>query len=118
LVSLFPDYLLFETLCFHSLTRSFYHIPRLSDFAFRGCRHCSIFAFACLFCRLLVNVPFCCYTHLLHRRICWLLPLVLGFVLPTSSTRSERRSLAEKASIALSLETSSVEFLMTLQRCM
>jgi hypothetical protein len=29
-----------------------------------------------LFCRLLVNVPFCCYTHLLHQQICWLLPLV------------------------------------------
>jgi hypothetical protein len=28
-----------------------------------------------LFCRLLVNAPFCCYTRLLHRQICWLLPL-------------------------------------------
>jgi hypothetical protein len=76
LVSLSPDYLLFETLCFHSLPCSFCHIPRLSDFTFRGCRYCGIFAFACLFCRLLVNVPFCCYTHLLYRKICWLLPLV------------------------------------------
>jgi hypothetical protein len=39
---------------------------------------------------------------------------VLGFILPISSTRSERRSPAEKASIALSSETSSAEFLMTL----
>jgi hypothetical protein len=23
-----------------------------------------------------VNVPFCCYTRLLHRQICWLLPLI------------------------------------------
>jgi hypothetical protein len=30
-----------------------------------------------LFCQLLVNVPFCCYTHLLHRQICRLLLLVL-----------------------------------------
>jgi hypothetical protein len=30
-----------------------------------------------LFCRFLVNAPFCCYTHLLHRQICLLLPLVL-----------------------------------------
>jgi hypothetical protein len=30
-----------------------------------------------LFCRLLVNALFCCYTHLLHRQICLLLPLVL-----------------------------------------
>jgi hypothetical protein len=28
-----------------------------------------------LVCRLLVNVPFCCYTRLLHRQTCWLLPL-------------------------------------------
>jgi hypothetical protein len=28
-----------------------------------------------LFCQLLVNASFCCYTHLLHRRICWLLLL-------------------------------------------
>jgi hypothetical protein len=33
LVSLFLYYLSFETLCFHSLPRSFLHIPRLSDFA-------------------------------------------------------------------------------------
>jgi hypothetical protein len=30
-----------------------------------------------LLCRLLVNVPFCCYMHPLHRQICWLLPLIL-----------------------------------------
>jgi hypothetical protein len=74
LVSLF---LSFETLCFHNLPCSFLHIPRLSDFAFRSYRHCSIFSFACLFCRLLGNAPFCCYTHLLHRQICLLLTLVL-----------------------------------------
>jgi hypothetical protein len=28
-----------------------------------------------LVCRLLVNVPFCCYMHLLHQQTCWLLPL-------------------------------------------
>jgi hypothetical protein len=76
LVFLFPDYLLSETPCFHSLPRSFCHIPWLSDFAFRGCLHCVIFAFACLICRLLVNVPFCCYMHLLRQQIYWLLPLI------------------------------------------
>jgi hypothetical protein len=29
-----------------------------------------------LLCRLLVNVPVYCYMHPLHRRICWLLPLI------------------------------------------
>jgi hypothetical protein len=29
-----------------------------------------------LLCQLLVNVPFCCCKHLLHRRICLLPPLV------------------------------------------
>jgi hypothetical protein len=42
---------------------------------------------------------------------------VLGLVLLISSTRSERRRPLEKASIALSLETSSAEFLITLQHC-
>jgi hypothetical protein len=28
-----------------------------------------------LICQLPVTVPFCCYTHLLHRQICWLLTL-------------------------------------------
>jgi hypothetical protein len=60
LVFLFPDYLLSETPYFHSLPSSFCHIPRLSDFTFRDCLRCGIFAFACLFYRLLVNVPFCC----------------------------------------------------------
>jgi hypothetical protein len=60
---------------FHSLLHSFHHILRLSNFAFRGYRHCGIFAFACLVCRLLVNAPFCCYTRLLYRRTCWLLSL-------------------------------------------
>jgi hypothetical protein len=94
LIFLSPDYLLFETPCFHSLPRSFCHISRLSDFAFRGCRHYGIFTFAYSFCRLLVNVPFCCYTHLLHRQICCLLPLVLTlslalFSLPLSRGLSD-----------------------------
>jgi hypothetical protein len=42
---------------------------------------------------------------------------IVGLVLPISSTRSERRSPAEKASIAHSSETSSAEFLITLHRC-
>jgi hypothetical protein len=75
LASPFPCRLSLGIRCFHSLLHSFHHILRLSNFAFRGCRHCGIFAFACLFCRLLVNDPLCCYTRLLHRRICWLLPL-------------------------------------------
>jgi hypothetical protein len=75
LASPFPFHLSLEIRCFHSLLHSFRHILWLSNFAFRGCRHCRIFAFACLFCWLLVNAPFCCYTRLPHRRICWLLPL-------------------------------------------
>jgi hypothetical protein len=42
----------------------------------RGCLCCGIFTFACLLYRLLVNIPFCYYTHPLHRQICWLLPLI------------------------------------------
>jgi hypothetical protein len=43
----------------------------------RGYLRCCIFAFACLLCQLLVNIPFCCYTHPLRRQIYWLLPLIL-----------------------------------------
>jgi hypothetical protein len=64
------------TPCFCSLPHSFFRVLRLPSFALHGYLHCGIFASACLLCRLLVNVPFCCYTRLLLRRICWLLPLV------------------------------------------
>jgi hypothetical protein len=76
-VFLLHDYLLPETLYFHSLPLPFFHIPRLSDFALCGYLHCGIFAFACSLCRLLVNVPFYCYMCPLHRQISCLLPLNL-----------------------------------------
>jgi hypothetical protein len=41
-----------------------------------------------------------------------------GLIHPIYSTRSARRSPIVKASIALSLETSTPEFLIMLQRCM
>jgi hypothetical protein len=75
LASLSPCCLSWETRCFHSLLHSFRHTLRLSDFFIRGCRLCGIFAFACSFCRLPVNAPFCYCTRLLHRQICWLFPL-------------------------------------------
>jgi hypothetical protein len=71
-----PYFLLPKTPCFHSLPRTFFHIPRLSNFALCGYLHCGIFAFACSLYRLLVNVPFYCYMRPLHRKICWLLPLI------------------------------------------
>jgi hypothetical protein len=43
---------------------------------------------------------------------------VLGLVLPNSSTRSEQRRPAEKASIARSSKMSSAEFFIMLHRCM
>jgi hypothetical protein len=76
LAFLLHDYLLPETPCFHSLPCPFFHIPWLSDFTLRGYLHCGIFTFACLLCRVLVNVPVYCYMRPLHRRICWLLPLI------------------------------------------
>jgi hypothetical protein len=51
-----------------------------------------------LFCRLLVNAPFCCYTRLPHRRIYWLLPLAqtlfsaLFFISLLLGTNDEGRS--------------------------
>jgi hypothetical protein len=42
---------------------------------------------------------------------------VLGLVLPITSTKSERRSLSTKASIAHSLETSSAKFFIMLHHC-
>jgi hypothetical protein len=48
-----------------------------------------------LFYRLPVNVPFCCYMHLLHRRICWLFPLVLKLFLALFSL-SLQRGLSDK----------------------
>jgi hypothetical protein len=74
---LFHDCFCLETPCFRSLPRPFFHILWLSDFVLCGYPHCETFTFACLLCRLLVNVPFCCCMRLLHRRICLLLPLVL-----------------------------------------
>jgi hypothetical protein len=76
LTFLLHDFLLPGTPCFCSLPCPFFHILLLPDFALRGYLHCDICAFACLLCRLLVNVTFCCYMRLLHRRICWLLPLI------------------------------------------
>jgi hypothetical protein len=76
LVFLLPDYLLPGTPCFRSLPRPFFHTLQLSDFALRGYLRCGIFVFACLLYRLLVNVPFCYYMCLLHRRIYWLLTLI------------------------------------------
>jgi hypothetical protein len=75
LVFLLDDCLFLETPCFHSLPCPFFNTLRLSDFALCGCLHCGTFAFSCLLCRLPVNVPFYCYTHPLHWRIYWLLPL-------------------------------------------
>jgi hypothetical protein len=77
LAFLFLDCFCLETLCFRSLPYPFFHILRLSDFALCSYPHCETFAFACLLYRLLVNVPFCCFMHLPHRRIYLLLPLIL-----------------------------------------
>jgi hypothetical protein len=75
LTFLLHGFLLLGTPCFHSLPRLLFRIPLLPNFALRGYLHCDIFASACLLYRLLVNVPFCCCTRPLHRRIYWLLPL-------------------------------------------
>jgi hypothetical protein len=58
LAFLFHDCFYLGTPCFRSLPRPFFHVPRLSDFALCGYPHCETCAFACLLCRLLVNVPF------------------------------------------------------------
>jgi hypothetical protein len=76
LVFLFHDFLLPGTPCFCSFPRPFFRILQLPNFALCGYLRCGIFASTCSLCRLLVNVFFCCYTRLLHRRICWLLPLI------------------------------------------
>jgi hypothetical protein len=68
-------FLLPRTPCFRSLPHPFFHILLLPNFSLHGYLHCDIFASACLLCRLLVNVPFCCCMCLLYRWICWLLPL-------------------------------------------
>jgi hypothetical protein len=38
-----------------------------------------------LLCRLLLNVPFCCCKHLLHRQICLLSPLIRTLIWALSS---------------------------------
>jgi hypothetical protein len=48
---------------------------RLPDFTFLGYPCCGVASFVDLFYRLLVIILFCCYTHPLHQRICWLVPL-------------------------------------------
>jgi hypothetical protein len=59
--------LLLETSYFHSLPLPLLPIPRLLDFAFLGYPCCGVFSFVYLFCRLLVNVLFCCYMRPLRQ---------------------------------------------------
>jgi hypothetical protein len=73
---LFQDCFCLGTPCFRSLPHPFFHILQLSNFALCSYPRCETCAFACLLCRLMVSVPFCCCKRLLHRRICLLPPLV------------------------------------------
>jgi hypothetical protein len=77
LAFLFHDCFCLGTPCFCSLSRPFFRILRLFDFTLCGYLCCETCAFAFLFCRLLVNAPFCYYKRLLYRWICLLPPLVL-----------------------------------------
>jgi hypothetical protein len=76
LAFLFHECFCFETPCFCSLPRPFFHILWLSDFILCGYPRCETCAFACLFCRLVVSAPFYCCKRLLCRWICLLPPLV------------------------------------------
>jgi hypothetical protein len=111
-------FLLPGTPCFRSLPRPFFRILLLLDFPLRGYLHCDIRL--CLLVLstsgerpLLLLYASSLSVNLLATSIS--LDTVFGLVLPISSTRSERRRPLEKASIALSSETSSAEFLITLQ---
>jgi hypothetical protein len=74
---LFLDCFCLGTSCSRRLPCYFFRILPLHDCALCGYPRCETCAFACLFYRLLVNVPFCCCKCLLHRRICLLSPLIM-----------------------------------------
>jgi hypothetical protein len=59
--------LLPETSYFHILSLLLIRSPRLPDFTFLGYPYCGVVSSVYLFCRLLVNVLFCCYTRPLHQ---------------------------------------------------
>jgi hypothetical protein len=65
------------TPCSHRLPRPFFHILWLLGCVLCSYPHCETDAFACLVCPLLVNAPFCCCKHLLHRQICLLSLLIM-----------------------------------------
>jgi hypothetical protein len=67
--------LLPEISYFHTLPLLLVYNPLLPDFAFLGYPCCGVVSSVNLFCRLLANVLFYCYTRPLHQRICWLIPL-------------------------------------------
>jgi hypothetical protein len=76
LAFLFHDCFCLGTPCSHRLPRSFFHIMWLLGCILCGYPHCETCVFACLLCRLLVNVPFCCCKRLIRWRICLLFPLI------------------------------------------
>jgi hypothetical protein len=101
------------------LPRLPFHILRLLGCVLRGHPRCETCTFACLLYRLLASAPFyCCKSSPSANLLAISInsDTVLGFVLPNSSTRSEQRRPAEKASTARSSETSSVEFFIILHR--
>jgi hypothetical protein len=120
-------------LCYHCATRCFggHHFDSCSLYTLRllgcesrSCRNCRIIASGwctCSACHFRV-IEFSCFDmHPLCLWICFLHPCsvtVFGLIRPISSMKSARRSPCVKASIALSLDTSSTEVLIIHQRCM